>query len=163
MSNVRQNEKRQIRVPSKFMDSNYGTGNVKSRRNNNKKDSNPNGRVNESLESKNNDQAEEMDDIQIGAFGETVVEGMNESVNNLVSKEVGRTGMVDEMDNSVGGKEANSQKDNVEGIKFSYANVVNNSNLDNKLNLIPTEVNEEGIEVVIFDEEIVNKGSKKWK
>ncbi|GKD29234.1 RNA-directed DNA polymerase, eukaryota, reverse transcriptase zinc-binding domain protein, partial [Tanacetum coccineum] len=121
--------------------------NVKSRRNNNKKDSNPNGRVNESLESKNNDQAEEMDDSQIGAFGETVVEGMNESVNNLVSKEVGRTGMVDEMDNSVGGKEANSQKDNVEGIKFSYANVVNNSNLDNKLNLIPTEVNDDGIEL----------------
>ncbi|GJX34592.1 hypothetical protein Tco_0246149 [Tanacetum coccineum] len=125
--------------------------------------SNLNGMVNESLESKNNDQAEEMDDSQIGAFGETVMEGMNESVNNLVSKEVRRTGMVDEMDNSVGGKEANSQKDNVEGIKFSYANFVNNSNLDNKLNLIPTRVNEECIEVVIFDEEIVNKGSKKWK
>ncbi|GJY41406.1 RNA-directed DNA polymerase, eukaryota, reverse transcriptase zinc-binding domain protein [Tanacetum coccineum] len=133
MSSVRQNEKRQIRVPSKFVDSDYGTRNVKSRRNKNKKDLNPNGVVNESLESKNNDQVDEMDGWE--------------------------TDMVDEMDNSVGGKEANSQKDNVEGIKFSYANVVNNSNLDNKLNLIPTKVNDEGIEVVIFDEEIVNEGN----
>nr|GEU56124.1 RNA-directed DNA polymerase, eukaryota, reverse transcriptase zinc-binding domain protein [Tanacetum cinerariifolium] len=31
--------------------------------------------------------------------------------------------------------------------------------LDNKLNLIPTEINVEGIEVVIFDEEIVSEGS----
>ncbi|GJV44787.1 RNA-directed DNA polymerase, eukaryota, reverse transcriptase zinc-binding domain protein [Tanacetum coccineum] len=34
---------------------------------------------------------------------------------------------------------------------------------DNKLNLILTEINEEGIEVVIFDEEIVSEGSKKWE
>ncbi|GJR50538.1 hypothetical protein Tco_1401059 [Tanacetum coccineum] len=46
-----------------------------------------------------------------------------------------------------------------EGIKISYANIA--SNLDNKLNLIPTEINEDGVEVVIFDEEIMSGGSKK--
>ncbi|GJX41567.1 hypothetical protein Tco_0256557, partial [Tanacetum coccineum] len=35
--------------------------------------------------------------------------------------------------------------------------------LDNKLNLIPTEINDDGAEVVIFDEEIVKEGSKKWE
>ncbi|GKC05503.1 hypothetical protein Tco_0997113, partial [Tanacetum coccineum] len=43
----------------------------------------------------------------------------------------------------------NSQNvdDNDEGKKFSYAKIVNNSTLDNKLNLIPTEVNDDGIEM----------------
>ncbi|GJX37022.1 hypothetical protein Tco_0250325, partial [Tanacetum coccineum] len=35
--------------------------------------------------------------------------------------------------------------------------------LDNKLNLIPTKINDDGAEVVIFDEEIVKEGSKKWE
>ncbi|GJX79146.1 RNA-directed DNA polymerase, eukaryota, reverse transcriptase zinc-binding domain protein [Tanacetum coccineum] len=58
---------------------------------------------------------------------------------------------------------ADSQKDHDEGKKFSYAKIVNNSNLSNKLNLIPTEINDDGIEVVIFDEDIVSEGSKKWE
>ncbi|GJZ02030.1 RNA-directed DNA polymerase, eukaryota, reverse transcriptase zinc-binding domain protein [Tanacetum coccineum] len=34
---------------------------------------------------------------------------------------------------------------------------------DNKLFSVPTSVNEKGEEVVIFDEELVNEGSEKWK
>ncbi|GJY18233.1 hypothetical protein Tco_0389724 [Tanacetum coccineum] len=55
---------------------------------------------------------------------------------------------------------SNNQKEKSEGIKFSYAKIVNNSSLDNKLNLIPTEINDDGVEVVIFDEEIVKEWSK---
>nr|GEY05018.1 hypothetical protein [Tanacetum cinerariifolium] len=35
--------------------------------------------------------------------------------------------------------------------------------LDNKLILIPTEIGNDGAEVVIFDDEIVREGSKKWE
>ncbi|GJZ17124.1 RNA-directed DNA polymerase, eukaryota, reverse transcriptase zinc-binding domain protein [Tanacetum coccineum] len=50
------------------------------------------------------------------------------------------------------------------GVK-SYANVVTQDvkYADNKLNFIPTEVTEEGCEVVIFDEALVDKGSTQWK
>ncbi|GKG43545.1 hypothetical protein Tco_0482638, partial [Tanacetum coccineum] len=71
-----------------------------------------------------------------------------------------RIDMATESDNSRNSQNADSHKDNDEGKKFSYAKIVNNSSLDNKLNLIPTEVNDDGIEVVIFDEDIVNEGSK---
>ncbi|GKE04383.1 RNA-directed DNA polymerase, eukaryota, reverse transcriptase zinc-binding domain protein, partial [Tanacetum coccineum] len=53
-----------------------------------------------------------------------------------------------------------------EGINISYANIARKNNLDNKLNLIPTEINEDGVEVVIFDEEIMVNGKpmfvQKW-
>ncbi|GKD33322.1 RNA-directed DNA polymerase, eukaryota, reverse transcriptase zinc-binding domain protein, partial [Tanacetum coccineum] len=58
---------------------------------------------------------------------------------------------------------ANSQRDQDEVKKFSYAKIVNNGSLDNKLNLIPTKVNDDDTEVVIFDEEIVKECSKKWE
>nr|GEV37454.1 hypothetical protein [Tanacetum cinerariifolium] len=47
----------------------------------------------------------------------------------------------------------------------TYAIVVNNDVMiaDNKLSFIPTELNEEGSEVVIFDEALVDKGSAQWK
>ncbi|GKA68338.1 reverse transcriptase domain, reverse transcriptase zinc-binding domain protein, partial [Tanacetum coccineum] len=50
------------------------------------------------------------------------------------------------------------------GVK-SYANVVTKDVMyvDNKLNFIPTEVTDEGCEVVIFDEALVDKGSNQWK
>nr|GEY82131.1 hypothetical protein [Tanacetum cinerariifolium] len=47
-------------------------------------------------------------------------------------------------------------------VNSSYAKVLNKS-LDNKLMLIPTENGVDGIEVVIFDDEIVKEGSKKWE
>ncbi|GKA00334.1 zinc knuckle CX2CX4HX4C containing protein [Tanacetum coccineum] len=46
----------------------------------------------------------------------------------------------------------------------SYAKkVINNEIVDNKLSLIPTVMNESGQEFVIFNEEMVLKGSKKWE
>nr|GEX03552.1 hypothetical protein [Tanacetum cinerariifolium] len=47
-------------------------------------------------------------------------------------------------------------------VNSSYAKVLNKS-LDNKLMLIPTKNGVDGIEVVIFDDEIVKEGSKKWE
>ncbi|GJZ94838.1 zinc knuckle CX2CX4HX4C containing protein, partial [Tanacetum coccineum] len=42
--------------------------------------------------------------------------------------------------------------------------VINNEQImDNTLNLVPTIINENGLENVIFDEELVIKGSKKWE
>ncbi|PWA66526.1 RNA-directed DNA polymerase, eukaryota, Reverse transcriptase zinc-binding domain protein [Artemisia annua] len=47
----------------------------------------------------------------------------------------------------------------------TYANMVlnNSDGLDNKLCHIPTKISEDGSEFVIFDEEIVTEGSKKWE
>nr|GEX89195.1 hypothetical protein [Tanacetum cinerariifolium] len=46
----------------------------------------------------------------------------------------------------------------------SYANIVqsNEIQLDTSLDFTPTVINEEGIEFVIFDDDIVAKGSEKW-
>ncbi|GJT80579.1 disease resistance TIR-NBS-LRR class family protein [Tanacetum coccineum] len=53
----------------------------------------------------------------------------------------------------------NVEHDNVNS---TFASVLNNW-LDNKLCLIPTEIGTDGVEVVIFDDEIVKEGSKKWE
>ncbi|GKC82075.1 hypothetical protein Tco_1137792 [Tanacetum coccineum] len=47
--------------------------------------------------------------------------------------------------------------------KSSYASIAKNHCLDNKLILIPTKIGNDGAEVVIFDDEIVKEGSKKWE
>ncbi|GKG61234.1 hypothetical protein Tco_0618959, partial [Tanacetum coccineum] len=46
-------------------------------------------------------------------------------------------------------------KTNNENAKSSYVNVALNAYLDNTLTLILTEIGTDGIEVVIFDDEIV--------
>ncbi|GJT89551.1 RNA-directed DNA polymerase, eukaryota, reverse transcriptase zinc-binding domain protein [Tanacetum coccineum] len=137
--------------------------NVKSRRNKNKKDVNADGVCNEVLDSQNDEHVEKMDDSQTGLIRETIEVEKDMNDVNKVNEEVEGTDMATESDNSRNSQNADSQKDNDEGKKFSYAKIVNNSSLDNKLNLIPTEVNDDGIEVVIFDEDIVNEGSKKWE
>nr|GEX45738.1 putative ribonuclease H-like domain-containing protein [Tanacetum cinerariifolium] len=83
---------------------------------------------------------------------------------NDVEKGTGKVDMIDIVNKGMSVERIQNdevQKENDEGNKFSYAKMVNNSNLNNKLSLIPTEVNDKCIEVVIFDEEIVNEGSKK--
>ncbi|GJR43471.1 hypothetical protein Tco_1311574 [Tanacetum coccineum] len=45
---------------------------------------------------------------------------------------------------------------------FSYASMVKRDENPNSLEFIPTVVSETGIEIVIFDEEIVQKGSERW-
>ncbi|GKC64385.1 hypothetical protein Tco_1096983 [Tanacetum coccineum] len=117
---------------------------------------------NEVLDSQNDEHVEKMNDSQTGVIRETVkVEKDMNDVNYKVNEEVEGTDMATESDNSRNSQNADSHKDNDEGKKISYAKIVNNSSLDNKLNLIPTEVNDDGIEVVIFEEDIVNEGSKK--
>ncbi|GKB13881.1 retrovirus-related pol polyprotein from transposon TNT 1-94 [Tanacetum coccineum] len=44
----------------------------------------------------------------------------------------------------------------------SYVNMVKKDEAPKKLNYKPTEINENGVEVVIFDEMIVKKGSERW-
>ncbi|GKC02761.1 RNA-directed DNA polymerase, eukaryota, reverse transcriptase zinc-binding domain protein [Tanacetum coccineum] len=57
----------------------------------------------------------------------------------------------------------NTQNDKQAGNKPSYVKIASNACFDNKLTLIPIEINENGIKVVIFDEELVSEGSKKWE
>ncbi|GJS22552.1 RNA-directed DNA polymerase, eukaryota, reverse transcriptase zinc-binding domain protein [Tanacetum coccineum] len=45
---------------------------------------------------------------------------------------------------------------------FSYASMVKSDEFPNTLDFVPTVVIETAIEVVIFDEEIMQKGSKRW-
>ncbi|GKG44794.1 hypothetical protein Tco_0486232, partial [Tanacetum coccineum] len=45
--------------------------------------------------------------------------------------------------------------------KSAYASIAKSNILDNKLTLIPIEICEDGIKVVIFEDEIVKEESKK--
>ncbi|GJY24300.1 RNA-directed DNA polymerase, eukaryota, reverse transcriptase zinc-binding domain protein [Tanacetum coccineum] len=45
---------------------------------------------------------------------------------------------------------------------MSYASMVKNDDIPQNLDYIPTVINEEGIEVVIFDDALVKKGSERW-
>ncbi|GJT67556.1 putative reverse transcriptase domain-containing protein, partial [Tanacetum coccineum] len=56
-------------------------------------------------------------------------------------------------------------EEKTEGEVKSYANDVqkNDNNVDTSFEYKPTEISEDGTEFVIFDEEIVAKGSEKWK
>ncbi|GJV53841.1 RNA-directed DNA polymerase, eukaryota, reverse transcriptase zinc-binding domain protein [Tanacetum coccineum] len=57
----------------------------------------------------------------------------------------------------------NTQVNKVNNV--SYAIIVNNqtSNEDNKLKFKPTVINEDGNEFVVFDEDLVSKGSGRWR
>nr|GEV31126.1 hypothetical protein [Tanacetum cinerariifolium] len=163
MSTVRQNEKRHIRVPNKLVDSDYGIVIAKNRRNKNKKDAKANDGIDVVLVSQNDDFVEMMNENQTRV---TLEEDKVEKDLNDVEKGIGKVDMIDMVNKGMSAERIQNdevQKENDEGYKFSYAKMVNNSNLNNKLSLIPTEVNDNGIEVVIFDEEIVNEGSKKWE
>ncbi|GJU33233.1 RNA-directed DNA polymerase, eukaryota, reverse transcriptase zinc-binding domain protein [Tanacetum coccineum] len=163
MSSVRQTEKRQIRVPSKLADSDYGIMNEKNRKNKKKKNVNNEAMSNDDLECNQDVIGKEVDNSQTGVNCDPVAESsdVNESFKESVG--IGLDSKVNEEDKNEILQGDSSQEDGNAGIKASYANVASNNVLDNKLNLIPTEINEEGIEVVIFDEEIVSEGSKKWE
>ncbi|GKC81548.1 hypothetical protein Tco_1137265 [Tanacetum coccineum] len=62
-----------------------------------------------------------------------------------------------------------SQKDGTSGTESAFKNVgvklvdiVNSTRLDNKLVNVPTTVSENGNNVVIFDDELIELRSKKW-
>nr|GEV68074.1 DUF4283 domain-containing protein [Tanacetum cinerariifolium] len=167
MSIIRKNEKKQIKTPSKFVDSDYGTMNAKNKRNKKKKNFNNDVMCNDGLESKQDKNLEKMDECQREVNIETVEEVKDVNGINKESDDVEKTGIVNENDETMNINGINTEKDEKrrmkkEGNKASYAKMASSS-LDNKLNLIPTEINDDGIEVVIFDEEIVNEGSKKWE
>ena len=59
--------------------------------------------------------------------------------------------------NNSGSKMYEMFKDN------SYAKVAETSVIDRSLSFTPTAISDEGNELVIFDEELVMEGSKKWQ
>ncbi|GJR88327.1 ATPase, F1/V1/A1 complex, alpha/beta subunit [Tanacetum coccineum] len=68
-----------------------------------------------------------------------------ENVSNEESFVNLKTGKDNEKDNIVGSQGSNSQKGDKEGSKVSYAKIVNNNSLDNKLDIILTEINEDDV------------------
>nr|GEU31677.1 hypothetical protein [Tanacetum cinerariifolium] len=136
---------------------------AKKRRNKNKKDAKANDGINVVLVSQNDASVEMMNENQPEV---TLEEDKVEKDLNDVEKRIGKVDMIDMVNKGMSAERIQNdevQKENHEGYKFSYAKMVNNNNPNNKLSLIPTEVNDNGIEVVIFDEEIVNEGNKKWE
>nr|GEV71038.1 hypothetical protein [Tanacetum cinerariifolium] len=101
-----------------------------------------------------------VDENQTGLKFGTVEEIKVNVDSGNVNKVTEDAGMASNMSVNEADQGSNNQKDKREGIKLSYANVVNNSSLYNKLNLISTEINNDGVEVVIFDEEIVKEEVK---
>ncbi|GKC09661.1 RNA-directed DNA polymerase, eukaryota, reverse transcriptase zinc-binding domain protein [Tanacetum coccineum] len=145
MSSVRKNVKRQIRVPSKLAYSDYGL--VNGKKNKKKQSLNDENMCNDSLESSQVDIGGEVD------LGQTRVNSMvdvkngsqTENVSNGESFVILKTGKDNENDNIVGSQGSNSQKGDKEGSKVSYAKIVNNNSLDNKLDIILTEINEDDV------------------
>ncbi|GJT14421.1 RNA-directed DNA polymerase, eukaryota, reverse transcriptase zinc-binding domain protein [Tanacetum coccineum] len=90
----------------------------------------------------------------------------SEESQNVHKKDVNKTPR-DNDGNESNDSEINKEpeKENLEckDLKRSYVNIAKNSILDNKLTCIPTETDVDGSEFVIFDEEIVKEGSKKWE
>ncbi|GJV55861.1 RNA-directed DNA polymerase, eukaryota, reverse transcriptase zinc-binding domain protein [Tanacetum coccineum] len=123
MSTIRQNDKRQIRVPSKLIDFDYG--------------------IEADLQEKSYEVEEDS-----GNRGAKVVETViDKDEDELVSLDSGSKSSVSEnMDKPV---------------ISSYAKILNQK-LDNKLTRIPTVISDNGVEVVIFDDEIIKEGGKKW-
>nr|GFB83358.1 hypothetical protein [Tanacetum cinerariifolium] len=99
------------------------------------------------LVSQNDDSVEMMNENQTGVILE---EDKVEKDLNDVEKGIGKVDMIDIVNKGMSAERIQNDefhKENDEGNKFSYAKMVNNSNLNNKLSLIHTEVNDNGIEV----------------
>ncbi|GKB62957.1 RNA-directed DNA polymerase, eukaryota, reverse transcriptase zinc-binding domain protein [Tanacetum coccineum] len=118
---------------------------------------------NDSLECKHDDNGGKVDESQSRMNFKHVDETRDMYESNKNSDDAKKTGIGNEMDETEVNHGNNTQTAGKEGIKVSYANIASSNSFDNKLNLIPTETNEDGVEVVIFDEEIVSAGSKKWE
>ncbi|GJW20731.1 hypothetical protein Tco_0031353 [Tanacetum coccineum] len=71
----------------------------------------------------------------------------------------------DNMSNDGSGDKCKNLNDIKHNNGSTYAKMVTKDLkiVDNKLSFVPTEINEEGGEIVIFDEALVDKGSAKWK
>ncbi|GKB23490.1 ribonuclease H-like domain-containing protein [Tanacetum coccineum] len=67
----------------------------------------------------------------------------------------------DELVSPDSGSKSNVSENMDKLVISSYAKILNQK-LDNKLTRIPTVISDNGVEVVIFDDEIIKEGGKKW-
>ncbi|GJU19092.1 RNA-directed DNA polymerase, eukaryota, reverse transcriptase zinc-binding domain protein [Tanacetum coccineum] len=157
MSTIRQNDKRQIRVPSKLIDFDYGIKVNKTKKksknrvlNNEIGDSEEYVKVQEGNSGIEADLQEKSYEVEedSGNRGAKVVE-------TVIDKDE------DELVSLDSGSKSNVSENMDKPVISSYAKILNQK-LDNKLTRIPTVISDNGVEVVIFDDEIIKEGSKKW-
>nr|GEZ35754.1 RNA-directed DNA polymerase, eukaryota, reverse transcriptase zinc-binding domain protein [Tanacetum cinerariifolium] len=110
-------EKRQIRVPNKLVDSDYGTVIAKNRRNKNKNDAKANDGIDVVLVSQNDDSVEMMNENQTGVILE---EDKVEKDLNDVENGIGKVDMIDMVNKGMSAERIQNdevQKENDEGSK----------------------------------------------
>nr|GFB16362.1 hypothetical protein [Tanacetum cinerariifolium] len=97
--------------------------------------------------------------------GECVVQNRGEMMNEQEEDVIMDPGINVSKDSSEDVVDCESKKVSVqnEEHKSSYASMAKSMTYDNKLSHIPTLTNDDGSEFVIFYEEIVQEGSKKWE
>ncbi|GJX08522.1 hypothetical protein Tco_0196454 [Tanacetum coccineum] len=156
MSSIRHNGKRQIKVPSKLVDSDYGTNVTKNRKKSKNKV------LNDEVGGTDGFGKDLWDEVRNVTLTQDKCDEVCEEVENR-GTEVNETNSDKEEDLvQPTPAKCNVSEVPMNTVNSSYARVLNKS-LNNKLMLIPTEVGVDGIEVVIFDDEIVKEGSKKWE
>ncbi|GJZ30990.1 RNA-directed DNA polymerase, eukaryota [Tanacetum coccineum] len=119
MSSIRQNEKRQIKIPSKLVDSDYGTMNAKNNRNKKKKNLNNDVMCNDGLESKQDENLRKMDECQTEVNIEIVEEVRDVNEINKESDDVEKTCIVNENDETWDINGINTQKDEKRSITIN--------------------------------------------
>ncbi|GKB85558.1 RNA-directed DNA polymerase, eukaryota, reverse transcriptase zinc-binding domain protein [Tanacetum coccineum] len=110
-------------------------------------------------------------EIVKGVFGNpdnNIDESANPNVGDVQSSNnIDEDVFVNNTDNMIETPKMNTALHNSEAElnKTSYAKIVNNQNNkdDNKVKLKPIVISDEGNEFVVFDEELVQKGSARWK
>nr|GEX15550.1 RNA-directed DNA polymerase, eukaryota, reverse transcriptase zinc-binding domain protein [Tanacetum cinerariifolium] len=156
MSSFRHNEKHQIRVPSKLVDSDYDTNITKNRKKSNNKVLNDEVGGNEGADYLGKNLGDEVRNVTLTR---DKCNEVCEEVKNRGTR-VNETNSDKETDLVQPTPDKNSVSEvPVNTVNFSYTKVLNKS-LDNKLMLIPTEISTDGIEEVIFNDEIVKEGKK---
>nr|GEY28477.1 retrovirus-related Pol polyprotein from transposon TNT 1-94 [Tanacetum cinerariifolium] len=111
-------------------------------------------------------------DEEIENFKENSMVCGNGDVSNQNDKDKGlkyvdRKAIDSNKQSNVESGSVNSSMDNYDDNqdKSSYMDKVNNNELNdkNKLDHIPTVINEDGLEFIIFNDDLVKKGSKRWE
>ncbi|GJU74804.1 RNA-directed DNA polymerase, eukaryota, reverse transcriptase zinc-binding domain protein [Tanacetum coccineum] len=155
--------RRQIRVPTWFSD--HVMEKVSQKRNDNEVQE-----VTEEIRANKDGIMDEIGENGVEADKEVFGNEVKDHDNGREEVEVKNKGLDDksneydvEEECTVNDETESPVKTNNENAKSSYVNAALNACLDNTLTLIPTEIGTDGIEVVIFDDEIVKEGSKKWE
>lgn len=178
MSSIRQGLKRNIRAPRRYVDSDVSTG----KRDTKGANGSNNGADKEIVGNKVDSVCLSQDNIELGEVVETEVlrsaEKKSTDENIEYSDASGFSGEDVSVVNNNGDTAKIVQENvvnnstNVENVvndtvenKSTYVNVVkgNEANIDNHLIYIAPRINEDGIETVLFDDEIVQEGCAKWQ